>query len=405
MTAFLLIVFSLFALNFVWWAWADAWLPKGRRYAGWRVAVGGLALGMAGLFAFFIYARMRDLDGAVPHVVVMAVYLWHLIVLPGVLVALLGRALVRVVTGLFSRSRSRVVTPAPPQPAIATTGAPGPTRRQLLAASLVAATPPLAQVAAMSSAIGQVGAFRVRQIDVAYHNLPAALDGVTIAHLSDTHFGRFTNRRDVKRIAEATNRLDVDVVAFTGDLIDFDLDDLPLGIDLLKGLTPRHGTVVCEGNHDLFQDRDAFERSVQRASFPLLLNGDHTIAINGHPVQFLGLQWGSAARPRDPMLAQAAEQTLAQRRPDAFGVLLAHHPHAFDFAADAGVPLTLAGHSHGGQLMLTPNLGPGPMMYRYWSGLYRRGDAACVVSNGIGNWFPLRVNAPAEIVHIRLRNA
>jgi predicted MPP superfamily phosphohydrolase len=57
--------------------------------------------------------------------------------------------------------------------------------------------------------------------------------------------------------------------------------------------------------------------------------------------------------------------------------------------------------------MLTRSLGAGPLMFKYWSGLYRNRDAlrdsALVVSNGVGNWFPLRINAPAEIVHVTLR--
>jgi predicted MPP superfamily phosphohydrolase len=95
------------------------------------------------------------------------------------------------------------------------------------------------------------------------------------------------------------------------------------------------------------------------------------------------------------------------RKPDGgtFPILLTHHPHAFDVAADAGIPLTLAGHTHGGQLMLSDHIGAGSMMFKYWSGLYRRGNSALVVSNGVGNWFPLRINAPAEIVHITLRRA
>jgi predicted MPP superfamily phosphohydrolase len=41
-------------------------------------------------------------------------------------------------------------------------------------------------------------------------------------------------------------------------------------------------------------------------------------------------------------------------------------------------------------------------MFRYWSGLYRRGGSSLVVSNGAGNWFPLRTSAPAEIIHLTL---
>ena len=86
-------------------------------------------------------------------------------------------------------------------------------------------------------------------------------------------------------------------------------------------------------------------------------------------------------------------------------ILLAHHPHAFDAAVKHGLPLTLSGHTHGGQLMVTPGLGVGPMMFRYWSGLYQKGAHSLVVSNGVGNWFPLRTCAPAEIVHLTLRRA
>jgi predicted MPP superfamily phosphohydrolase len=95
---------------------------------------------------------------------------------------------------------------------------------------------------------------------------------------------------------------------------------------------------------------------------------------------------------------------LGKGRPDAFRILLAHHPHAFDPAADMGIPLTLSGHTHGGQIMLTPNWGAG-RVFKYWSGLYEKDRAKLVVSNGVGNWFPLRIGAPAEIVHLTLRQA
>jgi predicted MPP superfamily phosphohydrolase len=55
--------------------------------------------------------------------------------------------------------------------------------------------------------------------------------------------------------------------------------------------------------------------------------------------------------------------------------------------------------------MAAPTIGFGPMLYRYWSGLYRVRDRALVVSNGTGNWFPLRSRAPAEIIHLTLRRS
>jgi uncharacterized protein len=94
---------------------------------------------------------------------------------------------------------------------------------------------------------------------------------------------------------------------------------------------------------------------------------------------------------------------LDQRDQGAFPILLAHHPHAFDTAAAAGIPLTLAGHTHGGQIHVSDQVGFGPWIFRYWSGQYRLADSVCVVSNGTGNWFPVRVNAPAELIHLTLR--
>jgi len=85
-----------------------------------------------------------------------------------------------------------------------------------------------------------------------------------------------------------------------------------------------------------------------------------------------------------------------------FPILLAHHPHSWDEAAARGIPLVLSGHTHGGQIMLTPTIGAGPLRFKYWSGLYQKPGSSLIVSNGVGNWFPLRVNAPAEILHITL---
>src|SRR5579864_4998980 len=116
----------------------------------------------------------------------------------------------------------------------------------------------------------------------------------------------------------------------------------------------------------------------------------------------MGLRWGANhGDPRamssrgDQAIANSMEELLQQRNPDAFPILLAHHPHAFDYAEN--IPLTLSGHTHGGQMMLTREIGFGPAMFRYWSGLYQKADRALIVSNGVGNWFPLRVQAPAEI--------
>jgi predicted MPP superfamily phosphohydrolase len=257
--------------------------------------------------------------------------------------------------------------------------------------------------------MSRIDSFRIRRLDIPLANLPPALDGMTIAHVSDVHVGRFTHKGVLRAIAEATNQLRADLVLMTGDLIDFSLSDLPDAIEMVRKLDPRHGLFTIEGNHDLFEGRELFDQRVRSAGIPLLLNDTATVKVRGFDVQLLGIRWGGAGNGPSRQRGANVENHLAATLPlmrgdrDAFSILLAHHPHAFDAAADASVPLVLAGHTHGGQLMLTESLGAGPLMFKYWSGLYRRNNSALVVSNGVGNWFPLRINAPAEIVHITLR--
>ena len=147
-----------------------------------------------------------------------------------------------------------------------------------------------------------------------------------------------------------------------------------------------------------------FERRLKAAGVPLLLNESAVANVRGYPVQLFGLGWMEGdGRERDRAAASQLRELMKRRQPEAFPVLLAHHPHAFDAAINEDLPLTLAGHTHGGQCMLDRQHGLGPVMFRYWSGLYVRGHSQMIVSNGVGSWLPFRINAPAEIVHITLR--
>lgn len=286
------------------------------------------------------------------------------------------------------------------------------TRRDLLRGA-IATVPPLITIGGTVRALDQLDEFRVRRLTIPVANLPIDLDGMSIAHVSDVHVGSFTRGKTLTKIAAAVNSLRVDLVLQTGDLINHALADLPAAMDMTRQMFGKHGQFLCEGNHDLIESRAEFERRVTAAGMPILIGTTAEVKINGVPVQILGLPWGrrsatmraDARRSGDDAIAESMQQLLPKRHDDAFGILLAHHPHAFDEAANAKIPLTLSGHTHGGQLHLTESFGFGPYMYRYWSGLYQRDASSLVVSNGVGNWFPLRINAPAEIVHITLRRA
>jgi hypothetical protein len=326
-----------------------------------------------------------------------ALFIWHLLMVPLALVGTLVAALwllARLVVGSY-------------HPKI--TSGDGVTRRAFFV-RLCALTPPALTVALSLVSEQQLRHFRTRRLTVTLPTLPAALDGMTIAHVADIHAGRFTNGSILSEIADATNALHADMVLFAGDLINDSLGYLDDGIATMKRISGP--LALCEGNHDLIEDPDEFRSRVRASGLTLLVDEATTFHIRGVPVQILGMQWGTdskrSMRNGESELVESAERLGKLRNPAAFQILLAHHPHSWDYMR--GVPLAICGHTHGGQLMVTEKLGFGPVLFRYWSGLYTRraashadGEESLVVSNGIGNWFPLRTRAPAEIIHITLK--
>ena len=391
MPIYLLIIFAVPLLSLGWWIWADRRLRGlGKTGSKARVALGLAVLFILLGFVWVLLGRRHLLAVPLPAEWYALVLLWGLIFLPllGVPMMVVW-SLGSIVRRIFGKKS------IPHDPAVQRW-----TRREWLAGGLVS-MPVWATFGTTAFSLPRLTRFRVRELTVSIKELPTALDGMRIAHVTDTHVGKFTRGAVLDEIVAATNRLEADLVLFTGDLIDNTLDDLPLAVRMLQRLRSGSGLFVIEGNHDLFEDPAGFEKGVRAGGLAMLRNEAATVTVRGVPVQILGIVWNHAAA----QMNRDVDQVAALRDPAAFPILLAHHPHAFDRAADLGFPLTLAGHTHGGQLMLTPEFGAGPAMFRYWSGLYQKLSSALVVSNGTGNWFPLRVNAPAEIIHLTLRRA
>ena len=410
MFRFVLIVTSiLLALDLLWWWCGDRQARRLPRRRAWRAAWAAFMVVQTVGMTLLLMARYIGLDrtAGLPTAVLIFLFVWHLLVLPVTIVLALlagtGWSAARLALLATARDRSGKTDEGDGAAAQATVS--GLSRRQFLAGAVVT-IPPLVTVIGAAKAIPQSSSFRIRRLTVPLAALPRDLDGLTIAQVADVHVGDFTFGPTLRRIVEETNQLRPDLVLMTGDLINRRLADLPAAMDMVRRFDPRCGIFLCEGNHDLFEGRDEFGRGVRAAGAPLLVDQSQIVRVNGRAVQLMGAQWGPRRHGGDEVINASIDRLLAQRQPDAFPILMAHHPHAFDRAAEAGIPLTLAGHTHGGQLQLTRHIGFGPLMFKYWSGLYRKPDGqALVVSNGVGNWFPLRVNAPAEIIHVTLRSA
>ncbi len=310
---------------------------------------------------------------------------------------------------------STEVAPASPRPApdadvdasrprldLAIQGRRGPSRRELLRAV------PWGVVAGGGVMAGY-GAYRaftppeVTEVVIPLAKLPRALDGLTIAQLTDVHVGSFIGERFIDMLVSATNAHKPDVVAITGDLVDGPVEHLGPAVAALAKLRSRFGTYFVTGNHEFYAGELEWVAFLDRLGITVLRNGRVPIGDAGGAIDLVGVDdWTGARRSggRGYDLARA----LGGRDPDRGAVLLAHQPENFEVAAQEGVDLQISGHTHGGQLFpMTELVG---LRYPFHRGLYRHGESRLYVSRGCGFWGPpSRVGSPPEIVKYVLTHA
>ena len=252
--------------------------------------------------------------------------------------------------------------------------------------------------------------FIVRQEDVHIPGLPAGLSGLRIANLGDVHIGRFIDATELARGIKAINDQKVDLLVVTGDLVD-DVTQLESSMQALEQSNAPNKIVAILGNHeemgDLPQILSIYDR--HKARITLLVNKNTLITHGGAILKLVGVDYpmiprGGHRLPRpeqDAAMSAQADAAFAGLTKDEMILALSHHPSFFAFAAAHGAQLTLASHTHGGQLRLFGH--PFIDTYPYLQGLYRRGDSYLDVSAGFGHWLPIRFGVPREIVIVTLR--
>ena len=241
-----------------------------------------------------------------------------------------------------------------------------------------------------------------------FDNLPAGLDGLRVAHLSDVHAGIHMSGEKMAGIVARTNALQADLILQTGDMIDISQSFIPDYVRAFRDLHAPLGVVTVLGNHDRYTGENAVIKGVRDAGQTFVQNGVQLIEHRGAALALIGIDDPRSWRADDPQ-EDDLEAALRVTPPpsEAFRIVLAHRPGAFDGAAPRGIPLTLAGHIHGGQFYL-PVLGwsPGRLITKYVMGHFTQGASQLYVSRGIGVvGVPLRVFVPPEIALFELRRA
>jgi predicted MPP superfamily phosphohydrolase len=275
--------------------------------------------------------------------------------------------------------------------------------RRALLARLVAAFG-----AAVGGGLGAIGLGvvaqgpQVKRLRVAVDRLPASLDGLVIAQITDLHVGPLIGRGFVEEVVATVHGLAPDVVAITGDLVDGSVDALREHVAPLADLRARHGVYFVTGNHEYYSGADAWIAELGRLGVHVLRNERVTIQGAGtDAIDLAGIDDASAhGHGHGPDLARAVEGRDRSRPL----VLLAHQPRQLVDAEAHGVALQLSGHTHGGQIW------PFGWLVRlqqpFVEGLHRRGDVQVYVSPGTGYWGPpMRVGTRCEVTAITLRRA
>ncbi len=239
---------------------------------------------------------------------------------------------------------------------------------------------------------------RVTRIEIPLRHLPPDLDGLSVVHLSDVHYGMLHENGRLSDLVRRVNELRPDLVVFTGDLVDAKVSHMEEMAGPLSGLKARQGLFAVMGNHEFFAGASRAEAIMRQAGIQVLRD---TIEVLPGGLQILGIDDpGIARRSGHPLPDfEGLIKTLDPGKPS---ILLYHQPLHFEQSAATGVGLQLSGHVHGPQLL--PMVPLARIFYPRMQGLFRLDDSYLYVSRGVGTGGPpMRLASPPEIVHITLR--
>ncbi len=230
--------------------------------------------------------------------------------------------------------------------------------------------------------------------------LPHSFDGVTLAHISDLHFGAYVPFEYLRRALISTSAYRPDYILVTGDFIHRTArlnGDIAKALALLRADGGVYGVL---GNHDHWFGPDVVEQLASDAGIRILRNASVPLERNGERIWLLGMD--DAWQGADDL-----ERTLEGVPENEVRILMAHEPDVADRTMAHGIALQLSGHSHGGQVRL-PGIGPlvlPELARKYPAGLYRVGDGFLYTNRGLGMVFPpVRFHCRPEITLITLKS-
>lgn len=244
-------------------------------------------------------------------------------------------------------------------------------------------------------------------------DLPPYFDGYRLVQITDFHLGSFPPGNDfVQKVVDATNNEEPDMILFTGDLVNNQASEVEPYLDTLGQLHASDGIYSIWGNHDyceygnnhsigaLKRNRRMLYGYQESLGWHQLMNEHHVVSHGMASIAVIGVE-----NPGQPPFTNRSNLKKAMKglNPDMFKILLSHDPHHWRReVVGKKIQLTLAGHTHAGQLKIG-KWTPARMAFKEWGGAYRIGEQMLYVSSGIGSSFPFRLGAWPELTVITLK--
>ena len=257
----------------------------------------------------------------------------------------------------------------------------------LSAASVIGTLPIVASTATARD-------YQIKKIPLSFENLPAALEGFTVAQVSDIHSGIYMTESNMREIFEIVNPLNAQAIMVTGDFVDSSdsqIEPLYKAIEMLKA---EYGIFGCLGNHDHFANAQKVSAAVEQRGITMLNNSHVSIDIDGEKLGVIGID--DAGRGQSDFSDWS--KALEGMNPDSFKIALTHRPDEWDRTRLHAIDLTLAGHTHGGQVgfRIGPlNLNPVYLVHKYPMGLFSQDNSHLYVNVGVGMvGVPIRLVKP-----------
>jgi predicted MPP superfamily phosphohydrolase len=244
----------------------------------------------------------------------------------------------------------------------------------------------------------------LRRHDVPIDNLDPAHEGLVIAHITDVHVGLVTPWRLIRRAVAMANLARPDLTVLTGDYLCYSDRHVSLMGEALSGLRAKSAVVCTLGNHDYWCDAPGATRVLKGNGYDVLKNESTTLNVRGAELTVVGID-DAITRHHDPDRAFAGVPPRGRTI-----VTLSHCPELADAAAARGSSLTVAGHTHGGQLHFRKleRIYRRVTRRRYLSGWYEVGDSLLYVNPGVGySSIPVRAGrgGRSEVSIFTLRRA